>query len=50
MKIMVINGSNIQLLGVRKPDIYGDAALSGPQNRLETVAKELFEKIKLTGV
>jgi 3-dehydroquinate dehydratase-2 len=41
MKIIVINGPNIQLLGLRKPEIYGKATLSDLQNRLENVAKEL---------
>lgn len=41
MKIMVINGPNIQLLGVRKPEIYGNLTLSDLQKRLEKVAGEL---------
>lgn len=41
MKIIVINGPNIQLLGVRKPEIYGKVTLSGLQKRLEKVAEEL---------
>ena len=45
MKIMVINGPNIQLLGIRKPGIYGNATLSDLQKRLEKVAKELEVKI-----
>ncbi len=45
MKIMVINGPNIQLLGVRKPGIYGNATLSDLQERLEKVARELKVKI-----
>jgi 3-dehydroquinate dehydratase II len=45
MRIMVINGPNIQLLGVRKPEIYGNATLCDLQNRLEKVAKELKVKI-----
>ena len=45
MKIMVINGPNIQLLGIRKPGIYGNATLADLQKRLEKVAKELKVKI-----
>ncbi|MFA6293904.1 MAG: type II 3-dehydroquinate dehydratase [Victivallales bacterium] len=45
MKIMVINGPNIQLLGIRKPGIYGNATLSDLQERLEKVARELKVKI-----
>ena len=41
MKIIVINGPNIQLLGLRKPEIYGKATLSDLQNGLENVAQEL---------
>ena len=45
MKIMVLNGPNIQLLGVRKPEIYGKVTLSDLQARLEKIAKELKLKI-----
>jgi 3-dehydroquinate dehydratase-2 len=45
MKIMVINGPNIQLLGVRKPEIYGKGTLSDLQDSLRKVAEELKLKI-----
>jgi 3-dehydroquinate dehydratase-2 len=45
MKILVINGPNIQLLGVRKPEIYGKGTLSDLQDSLEKIAKELKLKI-----
>lgn len=41
MKIIVINGPNIQLLGVRKPEVYGNMTLSDLQKRLQKVAEEL---------
>lgn len=41
MKIIVINGPNIQLLGVRKPEVYGNVTLSDLQKRLQKVSDEL---------
>ncbi len=45
MNIVVINGPNLQLLGSRKPEIYGSETLKSLQKRLEAVAKELKVKI-----
>ncbi|HBC88058.1 MAG TPA: type II 3-dehydroquinate dehydratase [Lentisphaeria bacterium] len=45
MKITVINGPNLQLLGIRKPEVYGSETLDGVRRRLESVAKELKIKI-----
>jgi len=45
MKILVINGPNLQLLGKRKPEVYGSETLEGMQKRLEEVGRELKIKI-----
>ena len=41
MRIAVLNGPNLNLLGTREPDLYGRETLADVQKRLETVAKEL---------
>jgi len=41
MKITVINGPNLHLLGVRKPEVYGTETLEDVQKRLKAVAREL---------
>jgi 3-dehydroquinate dehydratase-2 len=41
MKILVINGPNIQLLGQRKPEVYGTETLGDVENRLAELAKVL---------
>ncbi|MBE6368518.1 MAG: type II 3-dehydroquinate dehydratase [Lentisphaerae bacterium] len=40
MKILVINGPNLGLLGVREPDIYGRTTLKDVENELLAVAAE----------
>ena len=45
MKIIVINGPNLQLLGKRKPEVYGSETLEEVRKRLEDVGKELKIKI-----
>ena len=40
MKILVINGPNMQLLGQREPDIYGSESLADLEAKLNDVAKE----------
>lgn len=41
MKIMVINGPNINMLGIREPDIYGKKTFQDLLNLLDSTAKEL---------
>ena len=41
MKIAVLNGPNLQLLGRRKVEVYGLVTLASIETRLRTVAQEL---------
>lgn len=41
MKIMVINGPNLNLLGLREPALYGSLTLAELNQRLEQLAAEL---------
>ena len=41
MKLLVINGPNINMLGIREPAIYGYTTYEGLCNYLTAVAKEL---------
>jgi 3-dehydroquinate dehydratase-2 len=41
MKILVINGPNLNLLGTRESDIYGTMTLEDINSSLEKLAKEL---------
>jgi 3-dehydroquinate dehydratase-2 len=41
VRIAVINGPNLNLLGVREPSIYGTETLSDVERRLQDVAREL---------
>ena len=41
MRIAVINGPNLNLLGVREPAVYGTDTLADIESRLLKVAKEL---------
>ena len=41
MKVLVLNGPNLQLLGLRKPEIYGRETLQDLCDRLVPVAEEL---------
>ena len=40
MKILVINGPNLNMLGIREPDIYGKKTYSDLCNLIEDAAKE----------
>ena len=41
MKIAIINGPNLNLLGTREPEIYGTDTLGDIESRLLKIAKEL---------
>ncbi len=41
MKILVVNGPNLQLLGKRRPDVYGRATLRDVEASLRRRAEEL---------
>ena len=40
MKILVLNGPNINMLGIREPDIYGSENFSALCNNIKTHCKE----------
>lgn len=41
MKILVIHGPNLNLLGTREPDVYGNTTLDDINRRIVALAKEL---------
>ena len=47
MKILVINGPNLNLLGTREPDIYGTISLDKINNELVEFSKTLGNDIQL---
>ena len=47
MNILVINGPNINMLGIREPDIYGRETFEDLWNKIENYAKEKNINVKL---
>lgn len=45
LRVVVINGPNLNLLGTREPDIYGTDSLSSVEDRLRVVAAELSVEV-----
>ena len=46
MKILVINGPNINMLGVREPEIYGRETYINLVEKIEKYAKENWVEVK----
>lgn len=47
MKIMIINGPNLNMLGIREPNVYGNSSYLELVNYLNKMAKELNIEIKV---
>ena len=47
MKILVLNGPNINMLGIREPDVYGAQSFSALENFIRNSAKELLLDVTL---
>ena len=47
MKILVINGPNLNMLGIREPDLYGKKDFAALEKFIEDSAKELDLEVKL---
>ena len=41
MKIMVINGPNLDFLGIREPGVYGPQTYSDLEKKIETHAEDM---------
>lgn len=44
--ILVVNGPNLNLLGERKPEVYGRKGLEAVKNKLKDLADDLGEEVK----
>lgn len=47
MKILIINGPNLNLLGYREPSVYGDKTYKDLNKYIKNIAKEKKIKIKM---
>ena len=50
MRIAVLNGPNLNLLGLREPEIYGTTTLAQVENQLASVARDLGVSIECSQV
>ncbi len=50
MRIAVLNGPNLNLLGLREPELYGSTTLAQLENQLSVVARELGISIECSQV
>ncbi len=46
MKILILHGPNLNLLGTREPEVYGSMTLDDINNKLIELGKELGAEIK----
>ncbi len=46
MKILILHGPNLNLLGTREPEVYGSLTLDDINNKLSDLGKELGAEIK----
>ena len=45
MKILVLNGPNLNLLGIREENIYGSESLQDVEHKLKEIADEVNAEI-----
>lgn len=48
MKIAVVNGPNLNLLGTREPELYGTATLADIERRLRDVGSDIGAEVSFT--
>jgi 3-dehydroquinate dehydratase-2 len=48
LKIAVLNGPNLNLLGTREPDLYGHESLADVERRLRAIGKELRVELEFS--